>query len=119
MGSSEIILSFISIIGTLSSILFAYLAFSRNKKNDVVNNERFASQQQIASNVDIATIKIDLKYTRDAVDRIGNRLDVIEKIQNKAGENIIKINEHLLRSDDRLDKLEKRFDKFEKIYKEK
>lgn len=116
MTFTEIILSIISVVGTFSSIVFAYLAFSRNKKNDIQKDERNNSQQQITTSVDIATIKIDLKYTRDGIDRIGSRLDVIEKTQNKVGENITKINEHLLRTDSRLDKVEKRITELEKIH---
>lgn len=119
MSSTEITLSIISVIGTFSSIIFAYLAFSRNKKNDIQEDERNNSQKQITTSVDIATIKIDLKYTRDGIDRIGNRLDVMEKTQNKVGENITKINEHLLRTDARLDKVEKRLTELEKIHMEK
>ena len=116
MNGTELLLTFISVIGTLSAILFGYLAFSRNKKEDVVKEERLTSQQQLTSAVDIATIKIDLKYTRDGIDRIGTRLDAIEKTQGRVGENIAKINEHLLRTDARLDKVEKRLDELEKYH---
>lgn len=116
MNSTEIILSIISVIGTFSSILFAYLAFSRNKRQDIQKDERTNSQQQLTTSVDIATIKIDLKYTRDGIDRIGSRLDIMEKTQNKVGESITKINEHLLRTDSRLDKVEKRLSELEKIH---
>lgn len=119
MTNNEIILSIISVIGTLSSILFAYLAFSRNKINDVKLYEKDSSKEKLTSAIDLATIKIDLKYTRDGIDRIGSRLDNIEKIQNKAGENITKINEHLLRTDARLDKVEKRLTELEKIHMER
>ena len=74
------------------------------------------SQQQLSSAVDIATIKIDLKYTRDGIDIIGTRLDAIEKTQSRVGENIAKINEHLLRTDARLDKVEKRIEELEKYH---
>lgn len=114
MNVLEIILSFISLIGTISSISFAYLAFSRNQKKDIKDESKSNSQEKLTNAVDLATIKIDLKYTRDGIDRIGTRLDVIEKIQNKAGENIIKITEHLNRTDVRLDKVEKRLDDLEK-----
>ena len=40
MNGSEIILSVISVVGTLSSILFAYLAFRRNDKTEMGKDGR-------------------------------------------------------------------------------
>ena len=34
MDSTEIVLAIISVLGTISSILFAYLAFKRSNKQD-------------------------------------------------------------------------------------
>lgn len=116
MSTLEIILSIISVVGTISAIVFGYAAFNRNKTKDIQSQEKNTYQQQLSSAVDIATIKIDLKYTRDGIDRIGSRLDIIEKTQNKVGENIAKINEHLSRTDSRLDKVEKRLDQLEKYH---
>lgn len=116
MSTLEVFLGIISVVGTISAILFGYLAFARGKRQDIQNDERVNSQQQLTSAVDIATIKIDLKYTRDGIDRIGTRLDAIEKTQSRVGENIAKINEHLLRTDARLDKVEKRLDELEKYH---
>lgn len=116
MDLTDVILGAISILGTISSVVFAYLAFSRNKVNDIKEDEKINSQSQLTNAVDIASIKIDLKYTRDGIDRISGRLDVIEKTQNKTGENLAKINEHLLRTDSRLDKVEKRLNELEKIH---
>lgn len=116
MSSLEVFLGITSVVGTISAILFGYLAFVRGKKQDIQNDERMNSQQQLSSAVDIATIKIDLKYTRDGIDIIGTRLDAIEKTQSRVGENIAKINEHLLRTDARLDKVEKRIEELEKYH---
>ncbi len=116
MSSLEVFLGITSVVGTISAILFGYLAFVRGKKQDIQNDERMNYQQQLNSSVDIATIKIDLKYTRDGIDIIGTRLDAIEKTQTRVGENIAKINEHLLRTDARLDKVEKRIEELEKYH---
>lgn len=83
-----IILSLISVIGTISSILFAYLAFSRNKNND--NNE---------SIIDLTTIKLNGEYTKDAVKRIENRLDETDR-------QTLKNNERLTRLEERMTNLE-------------
>lgn len=97
MDVSNIVLSIISIIGTVSSVLFAYLAFARNKQNDTKKDA-----------TDIAGIKIDVKYTRDSVNRIERRLDEYEHGQSNVLERIAKLEEHQSRTDGRLDKLERR-----------
>ena len=97
MDASNIVLSIISIIGTVSSVLFAYLAFTRNKQNDTKKDA-----------ADIAGIKIDVKYTRDSVNRIERRLDEYERGQSNVLERIAKLEEHQSRTDGRLDKLERR-----------
>lgn len=96
MGTTDIILSIISVCGTLGSIVFAFLAFSRNKTHD--------TKQEA---VDLASIKIDCKYTRDSIERIDRRLDDYEKSQVKILERISKLEEHNIRTDNRLEKLEK------------
>lgn len=95
MNSTEIVLAIISVIGTISSVAFAFLAFTRNNKNDLKKDA-----------VDIASIKIDSKYTRDGIDRIDRRLDDYEKSQVKIMERLTKLEEHNKRTDARLDKLE-------------
>lgn len=104
---SNIVLSVLSVIGTLSSIVFAYLAFSRNKAKDIKHD----ATQQTNVAVDIASIKIDTKYTRDSLSRIDRRLDDYERAQTKLGERLAKIEEHQYRIDIRLDKLEKHHEK--------
>ena len=52
----EITVSILGIIGTLSSILFAYLAFRRNDKKDIKSNatqeaELFADMKCVKSSV--------------------------------------------------------------------
>lgn len=96
MNVSEIVLSIIGAAGTISSIIFAYLAFNRNSKNDTKQDA-----------VDLAKIKIDCAYTRDSLDRINRRLDDYEKQQVRVLERLTKLEEHNLRTDSRLDKLEK------------
>lgn len=96
MDTNQIILGIISVIGTLSSVLFAYLAFSRNSRSDTKKDA-----------TDIASIKIDSKYTRDGIDRIDRRIADYEKAQINILERLTKLEEHNVRTDGRLDKLEK------------
>ena len=104
MNGTNIALTIISVLGTLSSILFAYLAFSRNKKND----DRVSTIKETQKEVDMATIKIDLKYMRDGVDRIEKRLDDYERIQGKMLDRLTRLEEHQTRVDGRLDKHEQK-----------
>lgn len=106
MSGLEIVLTCLTIISTLSSIIFAYLAFNRNKINDIKKNEKSTAESTLNSAVDLATIKIDMKYTREGIDKISKRLEEIEKFQNGTNENIIKIFEHLKRHDERISALE-------------
>ena len=112
MQGLELVVTLISVISTLSSILFAYLAFSRNKTNDIKGDAKIDAERA----VDMAGIKIDLKYTRDGIDRVGKRLDDIEKNQNKTNQDMGVIKEHLKRVDGRLDKVEHRLDTLENIH---
>lgn len=96
MNGTDIVLAIISVIGTLGSVIFGYLAFSRNSKADTKKDA-----------VDLASIKIDSKYTRDGIDRIDRRLDEHEKAQVKTLERLTKLEEHNVRTDGRLEKLEK------------
>ena len=112
MESLEIVLTMLSVVSTLSSILFAYLAFSINKSNDTKADANKDAERA----VDMASIKIDLKYTRDGIDRVSTRLDDIEKNQNKTNQDMGVIKEHLKRVDGRLDKVETRLDMLEEIH---
>ena len=96
MNGQDIILSIIGVVGTLSSIIFAFLAFTRNSKADTKKDA-----------VDLASIKIDCKYTRDNIERLDRRFDEYERKQINIAERITKLEEHNNRTDSRLDKLEK------------
>lgn len=95
MDTITTVLTVISVAGTFSSILFAYLAFNRNLKKDTKNDA-----------MDMTTIKIDLKYTRDGINRIEKRLDEYEKSQPKILERLGILEEKQHRNEGRLDKLE-------------
>lgn len=116
MDMSQIVLSIISIIGTLSSVLFAYLAFSRNKVNDIRNDVKDSGKKDAEIAVDMASIKIDLKYTRDGINRIDKRLDDIDRSYNKIVERLTRLEEHQSRTDGRLEKLEQKRLKKEDVY---
>lgn len=101
-----IILSVISAIGVVTSIIFAFLAFNRDRRNDVRNEIREDYNGTTNLMTDIAMIKVDIKYTRDGISRINNRLDDLDKNQTKMTERLSKMEEHIKRTDARLTKLE-------------
>ncbi len=68
MNSTEVILSIISVIGTISSILFAYLAFRRNEKVD--NKKDGKNEGVLISNVG---------YIKSSIDRIEKTLDKLQE----------------------------------------
>lgn len=106
MSGLEIVLTCLTIISTLSSIIFAYLAFNRNKINDIKKAEKTTAESTLNSAVDLAAIKIDMKYTREGIDKISKRLDEIEKSQNNNNAELVKIFEHLKRHDEQISALE-------------
>ncbi|MEG1821223.1 MAG: hypothetical protein RR201_03185 [Malacoplasma sp.] len=69
MTQNEIVLTFISVIGTISSILFAYLAFHNSSKLD--EKKRGKNEGVLLSNVE---------YIKSSIDRIEKNLD---KLQSK------------------------------------
>lgn len=69
MSGSETVLTVISVIGTLSSILFAYLAFKKaNKKDDKLSGKNEG------------IIISDISYIKSSTERIEKRLDKLEVI---------------------------------------
>lgn len=64
MANTEIILTIISVMGTICGIVFGYVAFSRNRKHDIESETQ-----------DLAEIKIDIKYIKDGVAelKLGNK----------------------------------------------
>jgi len=69
MSEIEVVLTVISVIGALSTILFAYLAFKRaNKKEDKLSGKNEG------------IIISDISYIKSSTERIEKRLDKLEVI---------------------------------------
>ena len=64
MTGADIALTIISVLGTVSSIIFAYLAFRRNTNSDT---------KQIGR--ESGTVISDLGYIKSSIERIEKRLD--------------------------------------------
>ena len=80
METVDIILSIISVIGVLSSILFAYLAFHRNAKGD---------SKQSGKNEGV--LISDVGYIKSSIDRIEKTLDKLEEKYDDLHSRVIKI----------------------------
>lgn len=80
MDATNIVLSIISIVGTMSSILFAFLAFRRNNKGD---------HKQEGKNEGV--LISDVGYIKSSIDRIEKTLDKLEEKYDDLHSRIIKI----------------------------
>ena len=80
MTASEIILAVISVVGTLSSILFAYLAFRRNERTD--NKKEAKSEGVLIS---------DVGYIKSSIDRIEKTLDKLQEKYDDLHSRVIKV----------------------------
>ena len=80
----EITLSILGILGTLSSIIFAYLAFRRNDKKDI---KIHATQE--------AEIVADMKWLKSSVSRMEKKINEIDDNYKELGITVIKVKERL------------------------
>lgn len=69
MDGVDIVLTIISVLGTISSILFAYLAFKRGNKQE--NKDEGKSEGVMLS---------EIGYIKSSIDRIEKSLDHLEEI---------------------------------------
>lgn len=80
----EITLSVLGVLGTLSSIMFAYLAFRRNDKKDI---KIHATQE--------AEIVADMKWLKSSVSRMEKKINEIDDNYKELGITVIKVKERL------------------------
>ena len=80
----EITLSILGVLGTLSSIIFAYLAFRRNDKKDIKTH---ATQE--------AEIVADMKWLKSSVSRMEKKINEIDDNYKELGITVIKVKERL------------------------
>lgn len=94
MEASTIVLSIISVIGTLSSILFAYLAFKRNNKSEDKNEGK--SQGVLIS---------DVGYIKSSIDRMERNLDKVEERYHELLTRLVKVEQSAASAHKRIDEL--------------
>jgi peptidoglycan hydrolase CwlO-like protein len=84
MDTTTIVLSIISVVGTFSSIIFAYLAFHRNSKGD---------SKQTGKNEGV--LISDVGYIKSSLDRIEKQLDKLEEKYDDLHTRIIKVEQKM------------------------
>ncbi|MBE6133011.1 MAG: hypothetical protein E7180_06490 [Erysipelotrichaceae bacterium] len=82
MNGTDIALTIISVLGTISSILFAFLAFRRNDKKDT---------KEDAKNEGV--ILSEIGYIKSSIDRIEKNLDRLEERYSNLSNKIVKVEE--------------------------
>ncbi|MDL2292548.1 hypothetical protein LJC17_03050 [Acholeplasma sp. OttesenSCG-928-E16] len=92
-----IILSIISVLGTLSSITFAYLAFKRNNKTDDKNEGK-------AHGVLIS----DVGYIKSSIDRMERSLEKVEERSIELSNRLVEVEQSVKSAHKRIDDLAKR-----------
>jgi hypothetical protein len=89
-----IVLSIISVLGTLSSILFAYLAFKRNNKVEDRNEGK--SQGVLIS---------DVGYIKSSIDRMERSLEKVEDRYHDVFNRLIKVEQSNASAHKRIDEI--------------
>jgi len=84
MSSIEIVLTIISVAGTLSSIMFAYLAFKRGNKTE--NKAEGKNEGVLIS---------DIGYIKSSIDRIEKSIDKLQEENFSLKERIVKVESEL------------------------
>lgn len=94
MNPLTIVLSFISVIGTISSILFAYLAFKRNNKEEDKNEGK--SQGVLIS---------DVCYIKSSIDRMERSLEKVEDRYYELFNRVAKVEQSSASAHKRIDEI--------------
>lgn len=79
---NEIVVGIIGLVGTISSICFAYLAFRRNQNHDTRKNGK--SEGVLISDID---------YIKSSIDRMEKKLDKVETNYQDLLTRLVKVEE--------------------------
>ena len=80
----ELTISIISIIGTISTTVFAYLAFRRKDKNEIKVSQRKETE-----------LMLDVKYIKKSTERMEQKIDQLDRNYNELQTRLIKVEERL------------------------
>ena len=92
MSTTEITLTLISVLGTISSIAFAFLAFRRNSQSDTKEIGR-----------ESGTMISDLGYIKSSIERIEKRLDLTDSKFDGISTRLARVEESTASAHKRLD----------------
>lgn len=82
MDSTEIVLTIISVLGTISSILFAYLAFKRSNMQE--HKDEGKNEGVMLS---------EIGYIKSSIDRIEKSLNHLEERYTELSNRLVKVEE--------------------------
>ena len=82
MNNLTTAVSIIGIIGTISSVFFAYLAFKRNDKSEI----KIQGKSE-------GTIMSDIVHIKDCVDRLEKNLNKVDERYRNILERLVKVEE--------------------------
>lgn len=82
MDSTDIVLTIISVMGTLSSILFAYLAFKRSNRQE--HKDEGKNEGVMLS---------EIGYIKSSIDRIEKSLSHLEERYSELSNKLVKVEE--------------------------
>ena len=94
MNTLTIVLSIISVLGTISSILFAYLAFKRNNQAEDKNEGK--NQGVLIS---------DVGYIKSSIDRMERSLEKVEDRYHDLFNRLVKVEQSNASAHKRIDEI--------------
>lgn len=97
MTEFNLIMSICTLIGTLSTILFAYLAFRRSEKEEETKDVQLET-----------TILKDISYIKEGIERVEKNLNKLEEKYSNMNERIVKVELGLKNLKKEIDGLESR-----------
>ena len=80
----NIVLSIVSMLGTISTILFAYLAFRRNDKKDIKSCA-----------IKEAELLLDMKWVKASITRMEKKIDNLDDNYKELCTKVIKLEERI------------------------
>ena len=93
----ELALSLVGLFASISSIVFAYLAFKRNDKSDSKNQGKHEG-----------SIMSDIVHIKDCVDRVEKNLNKVDERYRNILERLVKVEEAVANITKRVDHISKK-----------
>lgn len=95
----ELVISVTSLVASLSSVIFALLAFRRNERND---HKKEGKNE--------GTMLSDIGYIKACVDRVEKNIGIVDERYRDVAERLAKVEESIKNTEKRIDSLYKKGD---------